>query len=217
MQMIRRSLIKIGGDLAVDFANTAIPDGEPAGPIRSWRDLVDFLELRGAVSRGEGAALRAMAERDARACAGALERALELRATVRDMLEALAARRPLQAGWVDTVNRALALGGGADRLVRHGRGWRLDFAPILVEPLRALAPIARSIADLTALGRAVLIRRCANPRCLLYFRDTSRARRRRWCSMAVCGNRMKVAAHTRRRGGRRSRPVHPGTAPGKAG
>jgi predicted RNA-binding Zn ribbon-like protein len=208
--MIRRSFIKIGGDLAIDFANTTAPEGDrPQGDrqdsLGSWRDLIDFLELRGAVSPDEGVGLRAMGERDAHACAAAFERALELRATVRAMLEALAARRPLQAGWVAAVNQALGWWGtGASRLVRQGRGWRLAFASTLGEPLRALAPIARSVADLAAQGRAVAVRKCANPRCVLYFRDTSRTRRRRWCSMAVCGNRMKVAAHTRRHGRRRS-------------
>ena len=200
MGRIRRTFIKIGGEISVDFANTVSPEGAEAGPVRSWRDLVDFLELRNGVGRAEGTALRAMGERDARACAAAFEQALELRATVRAVLEALAARRPLQAGLVDAVNRALALGVGSPRLVRQGRGWRLDFAPVLGEPLRALAPIARSIADLIAHGRGAWIRKCANPRCVLYFRDTSRAGSRRWCSMAVCGNRMKVAAHTRRHG-----------------
>jgi predicted RNA-binding Zn ribbon-like protein len=200
MSEIRRAFIKIGGEIAVDFANTVSPESDEAGGLRSWRDLVDFLELRGAVSRGEGTALRAMGERDARACAAAFEQALELRALIRTVLAALAGRRPLQAGWVDAVNRALALGVGSARLGRHGRGWRLDFTPVLDEPLRALAPIARSIADLIAQGGGARIRRCANPRCVLYFRDTSRTGRRRWCSMAVCGNRMKVAAHIRRHG-----------------
>ena len=201
--MIRRSFIKIGGDLAVDLANTSAPEEAGAGRLDSWRDLVDFLELRDAVTREEGAALRALGEREAHACAAAFDRALELRGTVRAILEALAARRPLQAGWVAAVNQALGWGTGANRLVRQGRGWRLAFASTLTEPLRALAPIARSAADLIAQGRGALVRKCANPRCVLYFRDTSRTRRRRWCSMAVCGNRMKVAAHTRRHGRRR--------------
>jgi predicted RNA-binding Zn ribbon-like protein len=201
--MIRRSFIKIGGDLAVDLANTSAPEEAGAGRLDSWRDLVDFLELRDAVTREEGAALRALGEREAHACAAAFDRALELRGTVRAILEALAARRPLQAGWVAAVNQALGWGTGASRLVRQGRGWRLAFASTLTEPLRALAPIARSAADLIAQGRGALVRKCANPRCVLYFRDTSRTRRRRWCSMAVCGNRMKVAAHTRRHGRRR--------------
>ena len=202
--MIRRSFIKIGGDLAVDLANTSAPEEAGAGRLDSWRDLVDFLELRDAVTREEGAALRSLGEREAHACAAAFDRALELRGTVRAILEALAARDPLQAGWVAAVNQALGWGTGASRLVRQGRGWRLAFASTLTEPLRALAPIARSAANLIAQGRGALVRKCANPRCVLYFRDTSRTRRRRWCSMAVCGNRMKVAAHTRRHGRRRS-------------
>ena len=203
MNDIRRAFIKIGSDLAVDFANTVYAASHPAGTLHGWRDLIDFLELRGALTRIDGAGLRAMGEKDARRCAAAFGQGLQLRETVRVMLGAMAAKRPLQAKWVTEVNQALSWGAGADRLVRDETGWRLGFAPDQNDPLRVLAPIARSIADLAALGRAVEIRKCANPRCVLYFRDGSRARRRRWCSMAVCGNRMKVAAHFRRHGRRR--------------
>ena len=43
------------------------------------------------------------------------------------------------------------------------------------------------------------IARCANPNCRLFFYDASRTRRRRWCSMATCGNRHKVSAFLKRR------------------
>ncbi|MFJ4847671.1 CGNR zinc finger domain-containing protein [Streptomyces sp. NPDC088733] len=39
------------------------------------------------------------------------------------------------------------------------------------------------------------IRACAHDRCVLHFFDTSQNRRRRWCSMAVCGNRAKASRH----------------------
>ncbi|MGH7365797.1 MAG: CGNR zinc finger domain-containing protein [Candidatus Rokuibacteriota bacterium] len=196
MAIPRREVIRIGDDLAIDFANTVLD---------SWSDLVDFLEVRSAVVRSEGAELRAMGEAEARRCAAALDQGVRLRETVRAMLGAMAAGRPLRARWVAEVNGALASGAGADRLVRQDAGWRLAFVPGLVDPLRALAPIARATANLAAAGRGMEIRQCANPRCVLYFRDRSRTRRRRWCSMAVCGNRMKVAAHTRRH--RRRRPA----------
>jgi predicted RNA-binding Zn ribbon-like protein len=199
----RRSLIKIGADLALDFANIRGVGGDPAGGLESWRDLVDFIELHGAVSRPEGAALRAMGERDAGACAGALDRAQMLRATVRDVLGAMAGRRAIRAEWIAAVNQALVWGAGSTRLDRRAGGWQLGFVPSWTEPFRALAPVARAMADLIARGAGDEIKRCANPRCFLYFLDRSRARRRRWCSMAVCGNRMKVAAHARRHGRRR--------------
>lgn len=49
------------------------------------------------------------------------------------------------------------------------------------------------------------IRRCAYPECALYFFDTSSKASRRWCSMALCGNRAKAARHYARSrdGGRR--------------
>lgn len=39
------------------------------------------------------------------------------------------------------------------------------------------------------------IRRCAGERCVLHFFDTSQNGRRRWCSMATCGNRDKASRH----------------------
>ena len=37
------------------------------------------------------------------------------------------------------------------------------------------------------------IRNCEHPECLLYFVDTSKSGKRRWCSMELCGNRQKAA------------------------
>ena len=47
-------------------------------------------------------------------------------------------------------------------------------------------------------GDPALLRKCQNPRCILYFYDTTKNHRRRWCSMAGCGNRAKVAAFYQR-------------------
>ncbi|HIC14689.1 MAG TPA: CGNR zinc finger domain-containing protein, partial [Gemmatimonadetes bacterium] len=43
------------------------------------------------------------------------------------------------------------------------------------------------------------IRQCASEDCIYWFLDTSKSGRRRWCSMARCGNRAKVAKHYRQR------------------
>lgn len=201
----RRSFIRVGPDLAVEFANRRGIDGDPAGGLASWRELLDFLELHGAVSRSEARALRTMAERNAGACAAALVQARALRDTVRQVLSAMAGRRALSAQWIATINQALLWGAGWSRLERGAGGWQAGFTPSCEEPVRALAPVARAVADLIATGRSEAVRQCANPRCSLYFRDRSRGRRRRWCSMAVCGNRMKVAAHAHRHGRRRPR------------
>jgi predicted RNA-binding Zn ribbon-like protein len=42
------------------------------------------------------------------------------------------------------------------------------------------------------------LRPCGNPDCRLFLLDLSNANRARWCSMAVCGNRMKARRHYQR-------------------
>jgi predicted RNA-binding Zn ribbon-like protein len=43
------------------------------------------------------------------------------------------------------------------------------------------------------------VRKCANPDCVHWFLDTTRSGTRRWCTMSVCGNRLKARRHYRRR------------------
>ncbi|WP_419994575.1 CGNR zinc finger domain-containing protein [Streptomyces boninensis] len=39
------------------------------------------------------------------------------------------------------------------------------------------------------------IRACSGPTCILHFYDVSKNGTRRWCSMAICGNRSKAKGH----------------------
>ena len=64
--------------------------------------------------------------------------------------------------------------------------------------MQFLVLIAVAAADLLCHGDLSLVKKCDNPRCILYFYDTTKNHARRWCSMAGCGNRMKAAAHYRR-------------------
>jgi predicted RNA-binding Zn ribbon-like protein len=57
-----------------------------------------------------------------------------------------------------------------------------------------LLPIARALAETVTGCDFMDVRGCEGPVCTLYFVDRTRARARRWCSMAVCGNRAKQAA-----------------------
>jgi predicted RNA-binding Zn ribbon-like protein len=46
--------------------------------------------------------------------------------------------------------------------------------------------------------RHVLEVRCANDQCHLFLIDRSNAGTARWCSTAICGNRMKARRHRRK-------------------
>ncbi|BBC33599.1 hypothetical protein SGFS_048930 [Streptomyces graminofaciens] len=62
-----------------------------------------------------------------------------------------------------------------------------------------LAVLARDTVELLTDPTAYAsLRRCAGDNCPLVYVDTSRGRRRRWCSSEVCGNRERVARHRRR-------------------
>ena len=68
------------------------------------------------------------------------------------------------------------------------------------DPLEdALAAVAEPLVGVISTGEVQRLRICANDGCRWVFEDTSRTGRRRWCSMASCGNRAKAARHRARK------------------
>jgi len=67
------------------------------------------------------------------------------------------------------------------------------------KPTDLWAPIIDATADLLAGTESSRIRKCES--CVVHFFDTSKKGSRRWCSMNICGNKVKVAAYQRRKRG----------------
>jgi len=61
-----------------------------------------------------------------------------------------------------------------------------------------LMPVAEAIARVICDEDFTQVKTCARPGCELMFADHTRGHTRRWCRMATCGNRAKVAAHRKR-------------------
>ena len=74
--------------------------------------------------------------------------------------------------------------------LRAGRNWR--------SPEALLFPIAQALAQFVCTEDFTYVKACEGPPCTLLFADHTRSRGRRWCSMAICGNRAKQAAHRQR-------------------
>ena len=87
------------------------------------------------------------------------------------------------------VTHRLVAGPQRPRLVEEERGREL---------IGILAPLARGVALVMAEADPRRLRRCAAPDCGAWFLDTSKGGRRKWCSMATCGNRAKASRHRRR-------------------
>jgi predicted RNA-binding Zn ribbon-like protein len=75
----------------------------------------------------------------------------------------------------------------------HGIEWTLDDLSAQSVPVHAV--LAWDALNTSSPGR---LRPCANPDCELFLIDRSKANNARWCSMAVCGNRMKARRHYQR-------------------
>jgi predicted RNA-binding Zn ribbon-like protein len=65
-------------------------------------------------------------------------------------------------------------------------------------PDSLLLPLGEVLAEFVCTEDFSDVKCCEGPSCTLMFVDHTRGRKRRWCSMAVCGNRVKAAAHRER-------------------
>jgi len=188
----------VAGRLALDFANLA-----PATDHLTWDEFISFLEDAGLISAERAARLRPLLLTEPQAVDSVLLRILRLRECLRAIFSAVVEREPVPAAWIEPINEILRITEGHDEIVAFKGGWTLQFVAREGGLEWLLAAIARSAAELLIEGPHAPIRRCGNPECRLFFYDHSRTHRRRWCSMAVCGNRHKVAAFLRRRSTRR--------------
>ncbi len=103
------------------------------------------------------------------------------------------------AAFVAEMNMLLREHPQPTRLSRHGSKLELDAFWDLREPSDIWVPIIAAIAELLSGLDPSRIRKCEAESCVVHFYDTSKKGSRRWCSMNICGNRLKVAAYQRRR------------------
>ncbi|MCU5772603.1 CGNR zinc finger domain-containing protein [Erwiniaceae bacterium BAC15a-03b] len=168
---------------ALDFINTVMQvDGHPQDVFQADNDVDCWLQQ----------AELAIANEDVTADAGALlQEARRLRDVIREMVADKKAGNVVKP---EGINRYLAAATVYQQLVSSEEGG-LQLKRIYTSqtPVQKLAPVAEQAALLMADENFVLVRECEHPDCSLWFFDRTKAHRRRWCSMAVCGNRAKVA------------------------
>jgi hypothetical protein len=115
---------------------------------------------------------------------------LDVRAVLQDVVRGGTSPTSL-APFIDGVSARASLAG--ERIE-----WILDVPEGRSAAARAV--LAWDALRASSPGR---LRPCANPECRLFLIDRSKSNSARWCSMAVCGNRMKARRHYQR-----TRQVH---------
>ncbi|MGO4722354.1 MULTISPECIES: CGNR zinc finger domain-containing protein [unclassified Inquilinus] len=113
--------------------------------------------------------------------------------------------RPLTADALDDLlplNRMLERDEEFDQIALRGEGASQGLAVLRSRRWRSpdslLLPIAQAMAAFVCDEDFTHVKACEGPACTLMFADHTRGHGRRWCSMAICGNRAKQAAHRNR-------------------
>ncbi|MFF7214729.1 CGNR zinc finger domain-containing protein [Streptomyces sp. NPDC008238] len=164
------------GTLALDFLGTlrarrnAVPTEKLATPglLDAW-----FTES-------------GMLDHEPGADAADLAAAVELRESIYTLVGARLDGAALPAGAVAAVNRHAARTPVVTQLAADGTSRSGSAA-------QGLAALAREAVGIIG-DEAALLRECARPECTQVYLDRSRGRRREWCAMRTCGNRVKAAA-----------------------
>ncbi|MGN6117614.1 MAG: CGNR zinc finger domain-containing protein [Nitrobacter sp.] len=187
----------------LDFLNTvATPADEEVDWIADGEGLLAWLEQAELVPAHILKSLRAQAKPKEFDDVAARARRLRewFRTFVRQHKD-----RPLalkDARELDPLNRLLAHDESFGRIVVHGhgkdRGLAFETARRWESPDALLLPIGEALAKFVCEEDFSHVKTCEGPACTLMFADHTRGHARRWCSMAICGNRAKQAAHRQR-------------------
>lgn len=187
----------VGDALALDLANTEVA-------VRGKRR--DLLAAPGAVARWWRAAQAVHPDHaavhadgldgiDDAALLGSL---MSLRSSVRGIFSALAAGSVPVEAEIERLNAALATGRQALEIPPGGEPRIAYLAGDSAASV--VLPVALSALHLITGGDRGRLHRCANDRCVLLFRDTTRSGTRRWCSVGCKDRDRKMKGYRRRTG-----------------
>lgn len=187
----------VGNHLALDFLNTRPVLAE--GPTELLPDvdaLVRWLVTSGVLTRQNGKTL-------ARKWSGSPQAIVFLRELLkfRERLRAAVIRQeaglPVSDPFIAELNSLLKRHPSVIALQRNGNKLGLGAAFKPKKPNDLWVPIANAVADLLSDALLERVRKCEG--CIVHFLDTSKKGSRRWCSMKICGNKIKVAAYQQRK------------------
>ncbi|MGY8632286.1 CGNR zinc finger domain-containing protein [Bradyrhizobium sp. 14AA] len=205
--MHRPPAMFIADSLGLDFLNSvATPIDTPIDWLNDGDGLIDWLAQAKLVPTDELDALKA------RATPGELDKVANEARALREWFRAFVRKhvgRPLVADALrelGPLNNLLERDEAFQRIeARHDDGdhvlalrtrryWR--------SPQSLLLPVGGVLAKFVCEEDFADVKACEGHNCTMLFADHTRRRARRWCTMAVCGNRAKQAAHRSRLKGR---------------
>jgi predicted RNA-binding Zn ribbon-like protein len=197
----RSPAIFVGDALGLDFLNSvATPVDTPIDWIDDGDGLLIWLE------QAQLAPADALKHIRAEALPGELDKVADQARSLREWFRGFVRKhkgRPLTAkslAGLEPLNRLLERDDSFKRIDPGPKGQPLQLPTIRRwrTPEALLSPIGEALAQLVCTEDFSDVKACEGPACTLLFADHTRGRTRRWCIMALCGNRAKQAAHRHR-------------------
>ena len=181
----------VGNWPAIDFINTAIMvEGKPVDLLEAADDVVLWLAQSHLSEKTSDVGLPPPKR--------LIDEARAYRGLLRQGIAQFGRQRRISAGLLGKTNEYLRRCVSSRELREDGKGYRSLTSWHLQSAEDYLVPIADSFAKLATEADPGRIRKCKNPECVLYFYDTSKAGNRAWCSLDLCGNKLRMAASRRR-------------------
>ncbi|MGH7043694.1 MAG: CGNR zinc finger domain-containing protein [Acetobacteraceae bacterium] len=201
--MGRSPAIFVGDALGLDFLNSiATPVDITIDWIDDGEGLLDWLE------QAQLMAADALESIRTHALPGELDKVADQARSLREWFRGFVRGhkgRPLAAEdlvQLEPLNRLLERDEAFSRIVLRSAGangpLQLQMTRRWRAPEALLLPIGEVLARLVCMEDFSKVKACEGPACTLLFADHTRGHARRWCSMAICGNRAKQAAHRHR-------------------
>ena len=199
----RPPAIFIAGSFGLDFLNSiATPVDTPVDWLDSGDGLLKWLAQAMLVPAD------ALNELKARAMPGELDKVADQARALREWFRGFVRKymgRPLTPKALNELgplNRLLERDEVFSRISRYrhhgGDSLELQMMRRWRSPESLLLPISEALAKFVCEEDFASVKACEGHSCTLVFADHTRRRARKWCSMAICGNRAKQAAHRNR-------------------
>lgn len=183
----------IANNLSIDFVNTLIVDkGEPLDLIASTNDLLGWAIAAGLLDEENARRLFAN-QGDEKEQRNTLIQAKKFRRSLYETVRSIAEKGEVILSTVTEINKLLRKKGGYEEMIKAEGGFEKYYHQNLNSISNLLVPIAESASEFLCNGDLKLVKKCESSECVLYFYDTNKDHKRRWCKMSACGNRAKAA------------------------
>jgi predicted RNA-binding Zn ribbon-like protein len=184
-----------GGNLSLNFVNTVYDRHGPPyeGYLHNYLDLITWSHYTGAINTSQKKRLLEISRKNQDQANQIYKSSIQLREAIYEFIVSMIDREDVPPVNMPLINQWLSKAFSNLELTQLENRFVLDWKTENFGLESVLWPIIRSFVDLITSDDRKRIKQCSN--CGWVFVDNSKNKSRRWCSMEICGNRVKAQRH----------------------